>query len=96
MITKSATVTDRSETRARIFEFGVRGGLNIGHLRAFVEQADIAGLSDAVPVHLTDKLQSSSAYHDVEITASVSDSTVSEIAAAPTQEVGRRDVDGRS
>ena len=79
-ITKSAVVIDRSETRARIFDFGVSGGLNLGHLRAFVELADIAGLTDTTHVHLIDKLQSSSPYHDVEIVASVVDSTVTEIA----------------
>ncbi len=58
MIRKSAKVTISHETRAHVVENGCRRGLNIGHLRAFVEQANIAGLPDDVPVYLTDKLQS--------------------------------------
>lgn len=89
MITKSSTTTERIEVLARVFEFGVKGGLNVGHLRAFVEQADIAGLDDNTRVHLTNKLQTSSPYHDVEITASVATSKVSEIPVAADAERGK-------
>ena len=81
MIRKSATVTSSQETRAHIIETGCSGGLNIGHLRAFVAQADIAGLSDGVHVYLTDKLQSTTPYHDVEITASVRESNTDDVLA---------------
>ena len=80
MIQKSAKVTQSSETRAHVVERGCRNGLNIGHLRAFVQQADIAGLDDNTHVWLTDKLQASSPYHDVEIAASVKESRTDDIA----------------
>ncbi len=79
MIRKSAKVTISHETRAHVVENGCRRGLNIGHLRAFVEQANIAGLPDDVPVYLTDKLQSSTAYHDVEIAASIRESSTDDV-----------------
>jgi hypothetical protein len=70
MMNKSATRMESSEVGAKVTDFGNRNGLSVGHLRAFVEQANIAGLKDETHVYLTDKLQSSSPYHDTEITAS--------------------------
>lgn len=84
MIQKSATVTESTETRVHVVDSGCRGGLNIGHLRAFMEQVDAAGLTDKVKVYLTDKLQAASPYHNVEIMASSRSSRTSDIGREPT------------
>jgi hypothetical protein len=82
---REALVTESREVIARVWDGSARG-LTIGHLRAFVEQADVADLKDETTVWLDNKLQPSSSWHTVEIRASERVSDTKPVARAAEEE----------
>lgn len=91
MIDRFATVTEASTTRVGVTDRSA-SGLTVAHLRAFVEQADLAQLADSEKVRLRDELQSSSHWHTVEITAETREANTVEIVAP--NDIAARYADG--
>jgi hypothetical protein len=83
--TRQSTVT-RSETRAARIWDGHTEGLQIAHLKAFLVEAEKAGLDDDTRVKIDDKLSSGSPHHVVEISASVTEPVFIEIGDAEEEE----------
>lgn len=90
MIRRDAYVTDSTTTVAAIRDSSTRG-LTIGHLRAFIQQSDLAGFTDDVKVRLSDELQPTSHWHTVEIRAEVKNSTTNDIVGTTPADVDGRD-----
>ncbi|GAA5198615.1 hypothetical protein [Microbacterium jejuense] len=78
MIKKTTTTTRSVGVVAEVLDFGARK-LTLAHLRAFVEQADIAGFKDEIEVRFDKKLQTSSPYYDITIRASTHESDTTEM-----------------
>jgi hypothetical protein len=90
MIRRTASSTSSTHVVACVTEHGARK-LTIAHFRAFLEQVDIAGFGDDIPVTFEMSLQATSPYYDIKIRAQVSESVTSDLADKDVAEDGHHE-----